>query len=262
MNDDDFTSSADPLSAALAAACGALEERAAFYHLLLETFVYVPGEKQGRSPVLQCWKRQDDNSDIIPFFSTLALLEQAVSTPSPYLRLQGREVFRQAGQAPLILNPFSETNKEFSPGEAFMLRLDSAASVLLHDDESGQAEAHLLVGVPDSLPGGFLRLLSARLDPREDIRAVYAAHTFQPDTALPPRLLLALEGLDAPVRGLAEELELALAPLLPEDMPLDLIWLDDEHPLRDYLLDQTAPLYRKGLLGRLERSVRNLTAQA
>lgn len=252
----------DVLADVLGRACAALENRADFYRHLLAATVYAPGERQGRSCILQHWQRQDDGSAVIPFFSSVALLEQALGTSTPFVRLTGRALFRQAGETPLLLNPFSSINKNFPVEEVRVLRCRAAASVLLYgDDTPGQPEAHLLVGTPDPLPARFLESLGNRLIEHDDIEAAYAVCTFQPDSGDTEQLLLALCAPD-PVPDLLTDLELELAPLLPERIPLTCVWLDETHPLYAYILNETPPAYRKGLAGRVERTMRNLMRAA
>ncbi len=253
----------DELAALLARACTALEHRADFSRHLLSARVYAPGERRGRGYALQRWQRQDDSSEVIPFFSTPALLEQALNAPTPFVRLSGRALFRHAGDTPLILNPLSDTNKEFPAAEARLLRLRAAASVLLYgDDMPGKPEAHLLVGVPDPLPVHFLRTLTDRVSVYATVEAVHAVSTFQPDSGNgTDRLLLALLAPD-PVPDLCADLEIELAPLLPERVPVDVVWLEEDHPLSAYILNETSPVYQRGWKGQVGRTVRHLVDTA
>lgn len=243
----------DALAVALAGAALELEARADFYRILLNGTVYVLGERRGRDTVLQRWKKQGDGSEIIPFFSSLRLLEQAISTPTPYLRLNGRDLFRAADETPLILNPFSETNKDFLTDEVAMLRLDGLASVLL-SGVNGKAKQHLLAGLPETLPPGLVGAANERLARHESIESAYIVQTFMPDSDAPPRLLMAI-GTDTIIPNLLDELAVVFSPLLPAGMQMDLVWLDDELPLKDFLINETRPIYRKGLLGKIERII-------
>lgn len=257
----------DALAPALARACVDLNTRAEFYQLLLNAPVFALGQKQGvkvlgkrvwgQKTLLQHWQREDNSGEVIPFFSSLRLLEQAISTPTPYVQVTGREIFCASGATPLILNPFSETNKEFLFSEVAMLRLNGLASVLVSD--KGKPTSHLLAGIPHALPRLLKGAILERLKRHDSIEAAYAAQTFNPDDGAPPRLVIALKTTHKIV-NLPEELHTVFAPLAAPNQALDLVWLnDDNHPLKNYLINETCPIYRKGAvwnaLGRVEQLV-------
>ena len=150
--------------------------RPAFYQTLLESTVFVLGdagqddaEKQGSVAItagselnVLHWEKQDGSS-IIPFFSSVEVLEKASAGESPdeqaFVALPARVLFEMTQGEELFLNPKSEYGKEFYPSEVTLLLSNgglNAPSELVLDKES-----QLLIGQPEEYPSAMIDALMA-----------------------------------------------------------------------------------------------------
>ena len=97
--------------------------RPAFFRSLLEATVWVPGAAaQGEQVVedsvldLQHWEK-DDGTSVIPFFTSLAALQQAVEDEQSFVVMPVRTLFAMTLGETLYLNAKLATGKEFAPRE-------------------------------------------------------------------------------------------------------------------------------------------------
>lgn len=97
--------------------------RPAFFRTLLESTVWVPGAAaEGEAVVddsaidLQHWEK-DDGSTVIPFFTSLEALQQAVEDEQAFVVMPARTLFEMTQGEALFLNAKLQTGKEFTPRE-------------------------------------------------------------------------------------------------------------------------------------------------
>ncbi|CAJ0945277.1 unnamed protein product [Ranitomeya imitator] len=105
--------------------------RPAFFQLLLESTVWVPGESADgegidsqSEVVLQHWEK-DDGTSVIPFFSSLDALQLAISHEQKFVVMPVRTLFEMTVGETLFLNAKLPTGKEFTPNEINHLVKDS-----------------------------------------------------------------------------------------------------------------------------------------
>ena len=101
--------------------------RPAFFRTLLESIVWVPGTAaQGEAVVedsaldLQHWEKEDGTS-VIPFFTSLEALQQAVEDEQAFVVMPVRTLFEMTLGETLFLNAKLPTGKEFMPREISLL---------------------------------------------------------------------------------------------------------------------------------------------
>jgi hypothetical protein len=115
------------LESALELAVADPAHRPAFFATLLESTVYVLGRTEDGSPGdrtvetgeqlrIQPWLR-DDGVPVIPFFSSLHALREAIDAESGYLALPARSLFEITLGDALVLNPGLDHGREFRPDE-------------------------------------------------------------------------------------------------------------------------------------------------
>lgn len=125
------------LESALELAVADPAHRPAFFATLLESTVYVLGRTEDGSPGdrtvqtgeqlrIQNWLR-DDGVPVIPFFSSLHALRQAIDSESGYLALPARSLFEISLGGALVLNPGLDYEKEFQPDEVEALLAENGA---------------------------------------------------------------------------------------------------------------------------------------
>ncbi|WP_058913241.1 enhanced serine sensitivity protein SseB [Entomohabitans teleogrylli] len=97
--------------------------RPAFFRTLLESTVWVPGERAAGQAAtvpdavdLQHWEK-DDGSSVIAFFTSLEALRQAVQTEQAFVVMPARDLFEMTIGESLFLNARLPTGKAFTPRE-------------------------------------------------------------------------------------------------------------------------------------------------
>lgn len=101
--------------------------RPAFFRTLLESTVWVPGTAaEGEAVVedsaldLQHWEKEDGTT-VIPFFTSLEALQQAVEDEQAFVVMPVRTLFEMTLGETLFLNAKLPTGKEFMPREISLL---------------------------------------------------------------------------------------------------------------------------------------------
>ncbi|RFT04677.1 enhanced serine sensitivity protein SseB C-terminal domain-containing protein [Edwardsiella anguillarum] len=238
---------------------------ALFYRALLSSTVYLPArgdamaEADDDTLAIEHWE-MEDGTRVIPFFSTPARLQQALTDggPASWHALPVRELFALTRGETLFLNPRAEAGKAFYPQEVAML-LESggmAQPQTLSIDGGAAIRVGPLERTPEALQSGLTVLCGQR----NLVRSAWLAHFQDPLCDAQPVLLLALEleGNDvAAHQALIREAGTLASALLDQDDAIDVCCLrrDAQDPLADYLRTHVTPLYQRRWGGWLRNAI-------
>ncbi|AGB83588.1 SseB protein [Serratia sp. FGI94] len=231
--------------------------RPAFFRELLESTVYILGDgeqvqQEGNitldadTPVnIQHWEKQDGSS-VVPFFSSLRLLQQAVEDEQPFIAMPARVLFEITQGAELFLNPKAEYGKEFYPEEVAMLLVNGGVSkpVEHYIDKDSQ----ILLGQPEVYPAAMVDALTTLFSQRKPVRRAFLA--LMHDRALDekPNLLVGVEvdGDAAEIDALIQEAGSVASEALADDEPVDFCLVSEkERGVSHYLIAHTQPFYQR-----------------
>lgn len=237
--------------------------RPAFYQTLLESTVFVLGdagqddaEKQGSVAItagselnILHWEKQDGSS-IIPFFSSVDVLEKASAGESPdeqaFVALPARVLFEMTQGEELFLNPKSEYGKEFYPSEVTLLLSNgglNAPSELVLDKES-----QLLIGQPEEYPSAMIDALTTLFTQKKPVRRAFMALIHDKAVDDQPNLLIGVEadGDEQEIDALIREAGNVASETSPDDRPVDFcIVSEKERGISHYLISHTQPFYQR-----------------
>ncbi|RJT46058.1 enhanced serine sensitivity protein SseB [Rahnella woolbedingensis] len=237
--------------------------RPAFYQTLLESTVFVLGdagqddaEKQGSVAItagselnILHWEKQDGSS-IIPFFSSVDVLEKASAGESPdeqaFVALPARVLFEMTQGEELFLNPKSEYGKEFTPNEVTLLLSNGglhAPSELVLDKES-----QLLIGKPEEYPSAMIDALTTLFTQKKPVRRAFMALIHDKAADDQPNLLIGVEadGDEQEIDALIREAGNVASETSPDDRPVDFcIVSEKERGISHYLISHTQPFYQR-----------------
>lgn len=237
--------------------------RPAFYQTLLDSTVFVLGdagqddaEKQGSVAItagselnILHWEKQDGSS-IIPFFSSVDVLEKASAGESPdeqaFVALPARVLFEMTQGEELFLNPKSEYGKEFYPSEVMLLLSNgglNAPSELVLDKES-----QLLIGQPEEYPSAMIDALTTLFTQKKPVRRAFMALIHDKTVDDQPNLLIGVEadGNEQEIDALIREAGNVAAETSPDDRPVDFcIVSEKERGISHYLISHTQPFYQR-----------------
>lgn len=231
--------------------------RPAFFRELLESTVYILGDgeqvqQEGNitldadTPVnIQHWEKQDGSS-VVPFFSSLRLLQQAVEDEQPFIAMPARVLFEITQGAELFLNPKAEYGKEFYPEEVAQLLANGGVSkpVEHYIDKDSQ----ILLGQPEMYPAAMVDALTTLFSQRKPVRRAFLA--LMHDRALDekPNLLVGVEvdGDAAEIDALIQEAGSVASEALADDEPVDFCLVSEkERGVSHYLIAHTQPFYQR-----------------
>lgn len=237
--------------------------RPAFYQTLLESTVFVLGdagqddaEKQGSVAItagselnILHWEKQDGSS-IIPFFSSVDVLEKASAGESAdeqaFVALPARVLFEMTQGEELFLNPKSEYGKEFTPNEVTLLLSNgglNAPSELVLDKES-----QLLIGQPEEYPSAMIDALTTLFTQKKPVRRAFMALIHDKAADEQPNLLIGVEadGDEREIDALIREAGNVASETSPDDRPVDFcIVSEKERGISHYLISHTQPFYQR-----------------
>ncbi len=235
--------------------------RPAFYQALLDSTVWVLGDagqqddaqpseiSAGSELNLLHWEKQDGSS-IIPFFSSVEVLERAAAGESEeeqsFVALPAKILFEMTQGEELFLNPKSEYGKELYPSEITMLLNTgglTAPTELVLD-----AESQLLIGQPEEYPSAMVDALTTLFSQKKPVRRAFLALIHDKNVDPEPNLLVGIEadGSEAEVDALIREAGNVASETSPDDKPVDFCIVNEkERGLSHYLVSHTQPFYQR-----------------
>lgn len=241
------------LEKALHSAAADHNKAPAFYEELMESKIFILGKPEEENVgkftledeqalVIQHWERETDKSPVVPFFTSLQMLQHAIETDEPYLELPTTALFQLTMGAPLVLNPNSEFGMEFDPEDVAVL-LDN--DIMVNSEHTLDEETEVLLGFSQDVPSAFTSLLSEYFSKQTQIEAAYLGTIQIPEDDDEEHLMVGLQGKG----DLGKLIETAIhkISLLKEKMPyetVDFYVIDqDDADISEFMLDNITPFY-------------------
>lgn len=225
----------------------------AFYEELMESKVFILGKpeenpdlgkftlEEEQALIIQHWERETDKSPVVPFFTSLQMLQQAINDDEPYLELPTASLFQLTMGAPLVLNPNSEFGMEFEPEDVAIL-LDS--DLLVNSEHILDEETEVLLGIPSEVPSAFNTVLSDYFAKHPQIESAYLGTIQIPDDDDKEHLMVGLKGTG----DLGKIIETAIQKIsLVDDIgyeTIDFYVIDQDDPdISQFMIDNITPFY-------------------
>jgi len=225
----------------------------AFYEELMESKVFILGKpeenpdsgkftlEEEQALIIQHWERETDNSPVVPFFTSLQMLQQAIKDDEPYLELPTTSLFQLTMGAPLVLNPNSEFGMEFEPEDVAVL-LDT--DLMDNNEHVLEEETEVLLGIPSEIPSGFSTILSDLFSKHPQIETAYIGTIQIPEDDDIEHLMVGLKGKG----DLSEIIETAIKKIsLVEDIgyeTIDFYVIDQDDPdISAFMVENITPFY-------------------
>ncbi|KEY57035.1 enhanced serine sensitivity protein SseB [Serratia sp. DD3] len=257
-NEHDAMSGSDELEQLLKLAASQPAYRPAFFRQLLDATVYILGDSEqvqlqgeitldAETPVnIQHWEKQDGSS-VVPFFSSLALLQQAVAEEEhPFIAMPTRVLFEITQGDHLFLNPKAEYSKEFFPDEVAMLL--ATGGVVKPVERDIEQETQLLLGQPTEYPAAMIDALTTLFSQRKLVRRAFLALIHDREVDEQPNLLIGLDvkGEQADIDALISEAGMVASETAPNDDPVDFCLVEENaRGVSHYLVNHTQPFYQR-----------------
>ena len=253
-----------PLEVALAKAAEDPVHRPEFFRLLLESDVFVLGRtpdggmgtliaEAGQTLDIENWQKSD-GSPVLPFFTSLDALREAIDEERSCVGLPARSLFEMTRGSVLVMNPASSYGKEFFPEEveallATGLNLEPARRVV-------QKDTRVVVGQPAEYPVEMVSALSALLVRHPSVEAAYLCQVDDPSVRDSRSLLVGLK-VDADLDRVVREVGLVAADTAPQGVAVDIVEVTSEGKgFSDYFSRSVEPFYRRDRLTQLKSWLR------
>ncbi len=224
----------------------------AFYEELMESKVFILGKpeeedtgkftlEEEQALIIQHWEREEDKSPVVPFFTSLQMLQQAIDSDEPYLELPTASLFQLTMGAPLVLNPNSEFGMEFDPEDVAVL-LDN--DLMVNSEYILDEDTEVLLGTPENVPEKFTGMLSEYFSRQKEVDAAYLG-TIQIGDETDDHLMVGLEGKG----DFSKIIETAIQKmsLLEEDTSYETVDFyvinQDDPDISSFMLENITPFY-------------------
>lgn len=183
----------------------------------------------------------------IPIFSQEArifdnnVIKESLNT----LTVPAREIFQQAKGATFILNPYSESGKEFIPEE-----IEAMLSGRIFQQYQGEyalpEDENITIVEPKAYPKELTNALSELFADHSEVKAAYLSWMYQ-DAVDSGHYLVALdlEGGDGEYRELIQTAGFVAQQFLKDDEIIDFTSLDAAESIENHFRNQGKPFYIK-----------------
>lgn len=224
-----------------------------FYEELMEAKVFVLGKPENENSgdftleddqalVIQHWEREEDKSPVIPFFTSLQMLRQAIDTDEPYMELPTAALFQMTMGAPLVLNPNSEFGMEFEAEDIASL-LDT--DLMVNSEHLLDEETEVLLGIPEQEPEIFIEVLSLFFAQHKNIETAYLGTIQVPAQDDEEHLMVGIKGtgrLDKIIDTAIKKISV-LDDIMDHDV-VDFYVIDqDDQDISDFMVENITPFY-------------------
>ncbi|MDU4274004.1 MAG: enhanced serine sensitivity protein SseB [Enterobacter asburiae] len=207
--------------------------RPAFFRTLLESTVWVPGTAAEGEQVVEDsaldllhWEK-DDGTSVIPFFTSLEALQEAVEDEQAFVVMPVRTLFEMTLGQTLFLNAKLPTGKEFTPREISHLI-----------GEEGNP-----LSTQEVLEGGETLLLSEVAEPPAQMRAFLCSIKERADEQ--PVLLIGIEA-DGDIDDIIQAAGSVATDTLPGDEPIDICQVKNgEKGISHFITEHITPFYER-----------------
>lgn len=225
----------------------------AFYEELMESKVFILGKpeenpdqgtftlEEEQALIIQHWERENDKSPVVPFFTSLQMLQQAIDTDEPYLELPTASLFQLTMGAPLVLNPNSEFGMEFEPEDVAVL-LDT--DLMENSEYVLDEETEVLLGIANDVPEAFTDLLSNFFAKYPQVESAYLGTIQIPEDDDEEHLMVGLKGTGE----MGKIIEIAIQKIsLINDIgyeTIDFYVIDQDDPdISEFMVENITPFY-------------------
>ncbi|WP_034916381.1 enhanced serine sensitivity protein SseB [Erwinia sp. 9145] len=232
------------LEEVLALAATEPAHRPEFFSLLLAASVWVPGESAEQDAAqadLLHWEKEDGTS-VIPFFSSVNAMEQAITTPQPFLVMPVKTLFEMTLGETLFLNPRLPSGKEFTPREIASL-LGEGGNALSQQTVIEGGTSLLLSEIAEP-PAQTIASLTQLFAKYKQVRRAYIAHIKEAADDR-PNLLIGIEA-DSNIDAIIQAAGDVATDTLLEDEPVDICQVvENEKGISHFFTAHITPFYER-----------------
>lgn len=222
--------------------------RPAFFRTLLESTVWVPGSAaEGEAIVedsaldLQHWEKEDGTT-VIPFFTSLEALQQAVEDEQAFVVMPVRTLFEMTLGETLFLNAKLPTGKAFMPREISLLLGEEGSPLSTQEVREG-GESLILSEVAEP-PSQMIDSLTTLFNTIKPVKRAFLCSIKEHADAA-PNLLIGIEA-DGDIEEIIHAAGSVATDTLPGDEPIDICQVrKGEQGISHFITEHIAPFYER-----------------
>lgn len=225
--------------------------RPAFFRTLLESTVWAPGSAaEGEAIVedsaldLQHWEKEDGTT-VIPFFTSLEALQQAVEDEQAFVVMPARTLFEMTLGETLFLNAKLPTGKEFMPREISLLLAEEGSP--LSTQEVLEGGESLILSEVAELPSQMIDSLTTLFKTIKPVKRAFLC-AIKEHADAQPNLLIGIEadGEDGEIEEIIHAAGNVATDTLPGDEPIDICQVrKGEQGISHFITEHIAPFYER-----------------
>ncbi|MCP4160543.1 MAG: enhanced serine sensitivity protein SseB [Deltaproteobacteria bacterium] len=237
--------------------------RPEFCKVLLNSTVYVitPDNQMGETEdaiisagskiEIEFWQKPD-GTQIIPFFSSLQLLQNSIEQELSYIKLPAKSLFEITLGTTLFLNPNSDYGKEFVPGEVETLL--SVGLSQIPTQRITEENTEVLLGQPSEYPSKMIDSLTQLFVKHKNIKHAFLAIMHDTSIDEKPHLLVGIEA-DGDLESVLKEAGVVAADTAPNGESVDLCCVTGSDTISKYMINETKPFYERKWGSKIRTSV-------
>lgn len=222
--------------------------RPAFFRTLLDSTVWVPGNAaEGEAVVeesaldIQHWEK-DDGTSVIPFFTSLAALQQAVDDEQAFVVMPARTLFEMTLGETLFLNAKLPTGKEFTPREISHLVGEEGSP--LSQQEVLEGGTALLLSEVAEPPAQMVDSLTTLFKSIKTVKRAFIC-SIKEQADAQANLLIGIEA-EGDIEEIIHAAGSVATDTLPGDEPVDICQVaEGEKGISHFMLAHIPPFYER-----------------
>ncbi|RTZ67802.1 MAG: hypothetical protein DSZ29_00075 [Aquificaceae bacterium] len=247
----------NPLEKALFNSASDENQAPKFYELLIQSNIFLLGTvidkgdgtfnlDDNQEFDIHHWEKEDDASPIIPFFTSLQILQQAIPDDSPYLEMPAAVFFEMTLGVSLVLNPNTDYGLELDADDVSIL-LNSDIDERDEDFEF-DPETEMSLGKLTSFPQQLCKAITNVLSNYPEIETAYLASIYVPSEDREPHLLIGLQSAGELDEDMIKEIANSIS---PDDNDSDYemfdfytVTDDDPEGVSQFLMEENTSFYQ------------------
>jgi hypothetical protein len=144
----------------------------------------------------------------------------------------------------IVLNPYSQYGKEFTPAEVKQL-IEGTISKAIPPTTIGK-DTKVFLGQPKKYPQELVNSLKTLFSERGDVKAAYLAHVADPSSNEPPHNIIGILPIDtANFAEIIKQAGLVVNNVLKKTDFVDFMRIESNSEVSDYMVKETVPFYTK-----------------
>ncbi len=246
----------DKLYATLAEAVSDPAMRPIFYELLIKSEVFVitdgrqlpieHGVLQAPSNIgLRTWRKEDD-TPVVPFFSSLEILRKSIEENVSFLALNCKDLFSVITGSYAVLNPYSECSKEFVPEEIEAILNGTVFKT--GTTIENKKETEVFIGEPAVYPQKLVDAVTSYFKKDARVSKAYLVQFFNPEENSPPHPLIVVECGEEAFPDISGKTGLVAQSVLGQGEFVDIIRVGSSS-LANSIVREIQPFYKRKLFG-------------